>query len=139
VIRALLDTNVVLDYFLDRAPFAQAAAEIWRASEEGRITAFVSVLTPVNVFYVARKLTSVMRARQVVESLLASCDICAPDRNGLVAAVHAGTKDFEDAAQVASAQAAGLDLIVTRDPRDYEGLGFPVYSPAAFLEQLQRI
>jgi predicted nucleic acid-binding protein len=82
VIRALLDTNVVLDYFLDRAPFAAAAAEIWRANEEGRIATFVSVITPVNVFYVARKLTGVVRARQVVESLLAACDVCAPDRKG---------------------------------------------------------
>lgn len=138
MIRALLDTNVVLDYFLDRAPFAAAAAEIWRASEEGRIATFVAVITPVNVFYVARKLTGVIRARQVVESLLAACDVCAPDRDGMIAALRAGTKDFEDAAQVASAQAAGLDLIVTRDPSDYEALGFPVFSPVAFLEHISK-
>ncbi len=136
MIRALLDTNVVLDYFLDRAPFAAAAAEIWRANEEGRIATFVSVITPVNVFYVARKLTGVVRARQVVESLLAACDVCAPDRNGLLAALHSGARDFEDAAQVASAQAAGLDVIVTRDPGDYAALGFPVYSPVTFLAQI---
>jgi predicted nucleic acid-binding protein len=136
VIRALLDTNVVLDYFLDRAPFADAAGEIWRASEDGRISAFVSVITPINVLYVARKLKGMTRARQILESLLAACDVCSPDRDGLVAALHASTRDFEDAAQWASARAAALDLIVTRDPRDYEGLDFPVYSPLTFVEEM---
>ena len=58
MIRVLLDTNVVLDFLLDRQPFADAAAEIWRANEAGRIEAFVSVITPVNVFYITRKLDS---------------------------------------------------------------------------------
>ncbi len=31
--RVLLDTNVILDLFLDRAPFADAAATLWLAHE----------------------------------------------------------------------------------------------------------
>lgn len=49
--RVLLDTNVVLDFLLDRAPFADAAAALWQANDDGRIEAYVSVITPVNVFY----------------------------------------------------------------------------------------
>jgi len=48
--RVLLDTNVVLDFLLDRPPFAEAAAYLWQANEEGRIEAHISVITPVNVF-----------------------------------------------------------------------------------------
>ena len=54
--RVLLDTNVVLDFLLDRAPFADAAAALWQANDDGRIDAYVLVITPVNVFYIARKL-----------------------------------------------------------------------------------
>jgi predicted nucleic acid-binding protein len=49
VTRVLLDTNVVLDFLLDRAPFADAAAALWQANDEGRVEAYVSVITPVNV------------------------------------------------------------------------------------------
>jgi hypothetical protein len=35
VIRVLLDTNVVLDFLLDRAPFADAAADLWKANKKG--------------------------------------------------------------------------------------------------------
>ena len=52
--RVLLDTNVVLDFLLDRAPFADAAAALWQANDDGQIEAYISVITPVNVFYIAR-------------------------------------------------------------------------------------
>jgi predicted nucleic acid-binding protein len=55
MMRILLDTDVVLDYLLDRAPFAAAASDIWQASEQGKLENFVSAITPINVFYIARK------------------------------------------------------------------------------------
>jgi uncharacterized protein with beta-barrel porin domain len=39
VTRVLLDTNVVLDFLLDRVPFADAAAVLWQANDAGEITA----------------------------------------------------------------------------------------------------
>lgn len=132
----LLDTNIVLDFLLDRAPFADAAAALWRANDEGRIEAYVSVITPVNVFYVARKLKGAAIARQLVESLLASCRVCSPDRDLLLSALALPMKDFEDAVQVVSAQAEALDALVTRDPDDYKGVKFPIFSARGFVERL---
>ena len=134
--RVLLDTNVVLDFLLDRAPFADAAAALWQANDDGQIEAYVSVVTPVNVFYIARKLKGAATARQLVESLLAACRVCAPDRSALLSALALPVKDYEDAVQVVSAQAELLDALITRDPDDYNGVQFPVFSPAGFLEQL---
>lgn len=134
--RVLLDTNVVLDFLLDRAPFADAAAALWQANADGRIEAYVSVITPVNVFYIARKLKGAVMARQLVESLLAACRVCGPDRDMLLSALALPVKDFEDAVQVISAQAETLDALVTRDPDDYKGISFPILSPATCLEHL---
>lgn len=47
-----------------------------------------------------------------------------------------GFSDYEDAVQCASAVAAGLDAIVTRNTEDFAGSPIPVYSPAEFLEFL---
>ena len=54
--RVLLDTNIVLDLILDRQPFAEAAASIWELNYQGKIEAYVSAITPINVFYVTRKM-----------------------------------------------------------------------------------
>jgi hypothetical protein len=49
-----------------------------------------------------------------------TCQVCAPDRDSLLAALRLPGKDYEDAVQVVSAQSAALDALVTRDPADYE-------------------
>lgn len=136
MIRVLLDTNVVLDFLLDRDPFADLAAALWRANDEGQIEAYVSVITPINVFYIARKLKGTATARRLVESLLAACRVCSPDRDALLSALALPLKDFEDAVQVVSAQTEALNALVTRDPADFKGVDFPVFSPASFLTQL---
>lgn len=44
--------------------------------------------------------------------------------------------DFEDAVQVAAAQAAGIDAIVTRNGGDFAGTPLTVLTPAQFLQRL---
>jgi hypothetical protein len=44
--------------------------------------------------------------------------------------------DFEDNLVLACAMVAGLDAIVTRDPRGFVGSTIPVLSPAELLAQL---
>ncbi len=134
--RVLLDTNVVLDFLLDRAPFADAAAALWQANSEGKLDAYISVITPVNIFYIARKLRGASTARQLIQSLLAACQVCSPDRDMLVSALALPLKDFEDAVQVVSAQSESLDALITRDPNDYKGISIPILSPSGCLERL---
>ena len=56
----------------------------------------------------------------------------------LLSALVLPVKDFEDAVQVVSAQAEGLDALLTRNPDDYKGIRFPIFSPDAYLKQVPR-
>ncbi|MCA9973227.1 MAG: PIN domain-containing protein [Anaerolineales bacterium] len=73
--RVLLDTNVVLDLFLERVPFVEEAAAIWKAHEAGLLTAFVSAITPVNLFYIGRKLRGREVAARAVQELVMAVPI----------------------------------------------------------------
>jgi len=66
--RVLFDTNIILDLFLDRQPFADHAAELWQANVDGRLEAFISAITPVNLFYIARRLKDRQTALSAPES-----------------------------------------------------------------------
>lgn len=136
MIRVLLDTNVVLDYLLDRAPFADAATAVWEANRNGQIATYVSAITPVNVFYIARKLKGSVEAREAVEGLLEECRIAPIDDRVLRDALAFPSTDYEDAVQHASAVTAQLDFLVTRDPNDYAKASLPVLSPSALLTRL---
>ncbi|HEX9370292.1 MAG TPA: PIN domain-containing protein [Roseiflexaceae bacterium] len=134
--RVLLDTDVVLDLLADRQPFVVEASVLWLAHEQGRLEAFVSPITPVNVFYILRKQQGAAPARQVVGRLLTAVQICPLDRAALDAAYALPLADYEDALQAATAAAAGLDAIVTRNITDYAGAPLLILTPAEALAHL---
>lgn len=134
--RVLLDTDVVLDLYLDREPFAEQAEKIWQANERGVFAGYVAAITPVNLFYIARKLRGAATARQAVTALLAALRVCPVDLGALKEALALPFKDYEDAVQHASAEASGLDAIVTRNGEDYAGARLAVMSPVEFVKKM---
>ena len=135
--RVLLDTDVVLDLVLAREPFDHAARALFKLHEQGDIDAYIAAITPINVFYISRKLKGVDEARQAVKLLLTSLTICPLHKAILDEADTLPFTDYEDAVQHASATANGLEVIVTRDLGDYKNATLPVLSPREFLDKLK--
>jgi predicted nucleic acid-binding protein len=135
--RVLLDTDVVLDVVLAREPFVAASAAVWVAHEQQRIEALVSAITPVNTFYIVRRIRGAAVAREAVEHLCQTFRICPIDDAVVHTALALSFADVEDAVQAAAATAAGLDAMVTRNTADYTGAPLPVLTPDELLAQLQ--
>lgn len=133
--RVLLDTNVILDLFLDRAPFADAAATLWLAHEREQLSVYVAAITPVNLFYIARKLRDEKKAREAVVELLATLNVCAIDQGMLKSALSLPFRDYEDAVQHAAANAAGVEAIITRNVKDYSAATLQIFTPEEFIQQ----
>lgn len=133
--RVLLNTDVILDLFLDRAPFAAAAATLWRAHERQQLNAYVAAITPVNLFYIARKLRDEQTARLAVIELLATLNVCGIGQGILNSALSLPFHDYEDAVQHAAASAAGLEAIITRNVEDYSAATLPIFAPSEFAQQ----
>jgi predicted nucleic acid-binding protein len=136
MIRALLDTNIILDALFAREPFGDVAAAIWKAHEDERFTGYLSAITPVNVFYIARKQVQRKQALQMMNDLMDTFEISPIDQDVLRSALQVETGDFEDAVQIASANAAELDFIITRDTADYEKSSVKALTPIEFLKQM---
>ncbi len=136
MMRILLDTDVVLDFLLARQPFEQDARAIWMACAQGRAAGYVSPITPVNVFYIARKSQGAAGARQLVVDILRILKVCLLDQAVIQAAHALPMDDFEDAVQAASAAAAGLDALVTRNMKHYSAAPLPALTPAEALARL---
>jgi len=135
--RALIDTNVILDYVLERHPFHADAEKIVLLVASEDIVGYLSSITPVNVFYTGRKLKGKDHALKEVRRLVRLFEIATADKQTLQNAFDLDFSDYEDAVQCASAISESLEAIVTRDSSDFEKSPIPVYSPAEFLEMLQ--
>jgi hypothetical protein len=69
------------------------------------------------VFYIVRKVAGLDKAREAADVCLDAFEICAVD-GGVLETAHSMTgSDFEDNVQIACAISAGVDAIVTRDPK----------------------
>jgi predicted nucleic acid-binding protein len=135
--RILLDTNVVLDVLLKREPWQADASALWQAVDGGQLTAYIPASAVTDIFYVARRLTDIVRARRSVQVCLDAFNVGTVDRAVLERAQVLSGSDFEDNVQIACAESNELDAIVTRDPSDYEGSPIAVWSPAECLKNLQ--
>jgi predicted nucleic acid-binding protein len=135
--RVLLDTDVVLDVVLAREPFAQESAQLLKLHQQGRIDAYIAAITPINVFYITRKIKGAQTARNAVELLLMSLAVCPLSLAVLDDAFKLAFRDYEDAVQHASAAASGLDAIVTRNLKHYKNATLPVFPPTDFLVKLK--
>jgi len=135
--RVLLDTDVVLDFVLERTPYVEAAAQLLEFHAKERYQGFISSITPINVFYVGRKAVGAEKARLSIADLLATLEVCPVTQATLISALDSSFSDYEDAVQYSSAVASGLDAIITRNVRDYKNATLPVFTPAEFLQQLR--
>jgi predicted nucleic acid-binding protein len=119
LVRALIDTNVVLDLLLDRKPWSDAAQPLWDARDAGRVVAYLPASVLTDIFYIIRRQADIPTAFAAVDQVFAAFGLFAVDGPLLQQARALEGSDFEDNVQIACAINAGLDLIVTRNPTDF--------------------
>ena len=131
--RVLLDTNVLIDFLLDRAPFADAAAGLLSRADRGEIQALACANSFTTIYYLARKVAGSANAQQHVALLLTIVEVAPVNRATLEGAIKREARDFEDAVVMESARQANADLIATRDEKDFANSPVPAQSPRSLL------
>ena len=133
--RVLIDTDVILDLFLEREPFLSNAEQILLNGKQNYYRCCITATILLNVFYVVRKYRGLEIALQSIRMLLFNKDfqILSVDRKTLIAALDFGMKDFEDAVQASAAHLEKINLIVTRNLRDFDYSPVRAVSPEEFL------
>jgi predicted nucleic acid-binding protein len=134
----LIDTDVILDVFLEREPHYTSSKTVLILLDDNAFHGFVTATIIVNIFYHVEKHRDREMAFACVESLLTNPDLVVldVDKSVLIAALNTGMTDFEDAVQAVVAKSAGIDMIVTRNKRDFRNAMVPAMSPQELLEKL---
>ncbi len=129
----LIDTNIFLDVLLEQDRLADESQAIldWCESQPGDV--WIAWHTLANLYYIGSKIVGKRKADEFVDEILKTFEICPVDSLAARTARSLPLADFEDALQVASAQKAAVELIVTRNIKDYRKSPIPVMPPKAFL------
>lgn len=130
--RIFLDTNVILDFFLEREPFYYDALKLWAACEEGAVDGYVSALTITNVHYIAQRIKSPTTAMIAVRGILDVFNVVPLDKELLRHAADLHDRDYEDDIQLQSAVKAGCSHLFTRDPTHFHSKAIAIVPPSSF-------
>lgn len=137
--RLLIDTNIVIDLLSKREGYYQEAAEIFSLADKKEITLAISSLTFANTNYILSKLTSAKEAREILRKFKVLVEIISlDDRIIELALSDLKFPDFEDGLQYYSAIENNVDIIITRNKKDFKKSKLPVLTAKEYLDHTKK-
>jgi predicted nucleic acid-binding protein len=133
-VKIFLDTNIILDIALKRQPYSGAAAKILKVSDFNHFHLFISASMATDVFYMIRKIKGKAIGLTFLKDLLDIIDVCKVDKSILLLALESDFGDFEDAVQHFAAVDAEVEMLITRNKKDYTTSSLKIMEPEEFVD-----
>ena len=132
--RLLIDTNIVIDLLSKRDKFYDEAADLFSRADKKELELTISSLTFANTNYILSKLKSAKEAREILRKFKVLVELLSlDDKVTELALSDDNFPDFEDGLQYYSAMENQIDLIITRNKKDFKNSKIPVLTAKEFL------
>lgn len=131
----LVDTNVLLDYLLEREPFFEDAKKVILSCRDGKVRGCIAAHSIPNMFFILRKDYNEKERREILLNLCKIFDVEGIDKAKLISGLaNDNFSDFEDCLQMECAKSYEADYIVSRNVSDYVISEVKAIEPKDFLE-----
>ncbi|MEE3999708.1 PIN domain-containing protein [Tenacibaculum sp. FZY0031] len=132
--KILIDTNIVIDLLAKRENFYNEAAELFSLSDKKEIKLTISSLTFASTNYILSKQKSAKEAREILRKFKVLVEILNLDDKIIELALSDEEFfDFEDGLQYYSAIENGVEIILTRNKKDFKNSKIPVLTAKEYL------
>lgn len=132
--RLLIDTNIVIDLLAKRDKYYDEAADLFSRADKKELELSISSLTFANTNYILTKLKSAKRAREILRKFKVLVELLSlDDKITELALSDDNFPDFEDGLQYYSAIENQIDVIITRNKKDFKNSKIPVLTAKEFL------
>lgn len=131
----LIDSDVILDFFFDRVPFSDFAAEVFTLCESGKVKGLTTPVIINNVYYLLNRTAKHQLVVEKLRQLVSIIDIIKIDKGVINEALNSKFRDFEDALQnYAAEHDPTIRIILTRNTKDYRHSSLSVMTPELYLK-----
>lgn len=129
--RLLVDTNVFLDFVLQREENCKHALEFFIWCRQNKNQTYVTSMSLRDIEYVAmRNLHDKRKANTLLADVHSLCSkVIGISADAAINSIYEDYKDFEDELLIWAAKEQLLDAIVTNNPKDFIDRGVPVFTP----------
>src|SRR5690606_13677837 len=133
--KLFVDSDVVIDFFTDREPYANPASELFELNGQGNVKLYLSAVSINNIYYIVRRFLGHKKTLEVVETLTEMTEIVGTTKKEIIRALKNNFTDYEDSVQYSSALTIkDLDAIITRNIKDYRNSSIAVMTTLNFLK-----
>lgn len=132
--RIFVDTNIVLDLLEKRDAFYEDAQLLFTLADKNEINLYVSALTIANVHFLLYRHLK-MEARKVLAKFKVLVKVLPTTDKILDLAIASNQKDFEDAIQYFTAIENDMEIIISRNKKDFKNSQLPVLTAKEFLKR----
>ena len=132
--RLLVDTNIVLDLLAERKEFIVEAQQLFTLSDKKEIKLYVSSLTFANTFYILSQKLKLSNARKILRKFKVLVEVLPMDDKIIDLSLESDFKDFEDAIQYHTAIENEINIIITRNLKDFKTSKIPVLTAKDYIE-----
>ena len=113
--KIMIDTNVILDFFLSREPHASAAKQLFEMVCQEKIEAFTTASSVTDIYYIIAKRLGDATARKAIQQLLNIIGVIAVDGDDCTNALNLPIPDFEDTLIIVCVNKQTIDCIISND------------------------
>lgn len=133
--KVIIDTNVILDYLMEREPNTECAEKIFDLCVSERLKGYVAAHSILNAYYIMRKRFSDADRRQLLLNVCKMTSIVSEDEKIIVDALkYDDFRDCEDCVVAKCAEVCNADYIITRNVKDFAESSVPAITAEDFLE-----
>ena len=134
--RALIDTNIILDVLCQRERFFENSSMVFKLCEMKKLDGVISALSIPNLVYIMRKELDHDAIKIVLQKLSLIFKIEDLKAADLLKAAVMDFKDYEDALQSVGAERTNADFIISRNVKDFQNSSVKAVTPEEFLNML---
>ncbi len=132
--RILVDTNIVLDLLAKRTEFILEAQELFTLSDKKELKLYVSSLTFANIYYILSQKMKLSNTRKILRKFKILVEVLPMDDKIIDLSLESDFKDFEDAIQYHTAIENEINIIITRNLKDFKTAEIPVLTAKDYIE-----
>ncbi len=130
----LIDTNIILDWFLKRDDFYEDAKTLLNKIWFGREKSYLTVHSISDLFYIIDKAFPIDEKKKLLQLLISRNEIISESQKDILCFIKNNNwTDLEDGLQMQCAENCKLDYIITRNLDDFIHSKIPAISPKDFL------
>lgn len=135
VVKAFIDTNVVIDALTMRDTDYLPSRQIWRHIIEGNIKGYICAKQITDIYYIFRKYYQDKETiRQNIINIVDSFEALPLLKGDVLACLNTKMSDFEDAILYEVAKVNMIPIIVTNNINHFKGCQTMVLTPQQFLD-----